>query len=124
MYPRCYEVSITTSTAGAATGYAPVDHGRVLSIQYASTTLGTTGSVAYTNETTTEAILTKAPAASKPVYYPRPAVCTSTGGSVIFSTGAGTRSVRDYFYVSDHRVKIAATACTASKAATFRVTIG
>jgi hypothetical protein len=121
MYPRCHEVSVTTSTGGDATGYTPVDHGRVLSIQYGSTTLGTTGSIAYTNESTTEAILTKAPAASKPVYYPRPTIVNSTGGVIKFSTGS---AAPDYFYLSDHRVKIVLTNVAASQAATFRVTVG
>jgi len=123
MYPRLHSVSITTSTAGAGTGYTDVDHGRILSVQLASTNLGSTGSVAYTNETTSEAILTKAPATTKAVYYPRPVVCNSTGGAIKVSTGA---SIPDYFYLSDHRVKIslAGVSVGTAKTATFRVTVG
>ena len=123
MYPRCHAVTITTSTSTLdGTGYTPVDHGRVLAIQYASTTLESTGSVAYTNETTGEAILTKAPAASTPVYYPRKAIVDSTGGAVLYSTAGG--AISDYFYVSDHRVKIVGTNVGSGVSATFRVTIG
>lgn len=122
MYPRCHAVSITTSTATLdGIGYAPVDHGRVLSVQCASTTLGTTGSIAYSNETTSEAILTKTVNASKTVYYPRPTICNSTGGAIAVSTGSANP---DYFYVSDHRVKIAVTNCLGGITGTFRVTIG
>jgi hypothetical protein len=121
MYPQTFDVSITTSTAGTATGYAPVAHGRVLSLQYGSTTLSSTGSIAYSNEVTGQVFLTKAPAASTPTYYPRPSVCTSTGGTVKYSTGSATV---DYFYVAGHRVKIAATGCGSEKSATFRVTVG
>lgn len=128
MYPRTQKVVITTSTtanstaAGGGVGYTTIDNGRVLSIQYASTTLGTTGSIAVTNGDTSEAIFTHAPAASTPTYYPRKAICDSTGGSIAYSTGGG--DVLDYFFVSAQQVKITLTACTEAVAATFRVTIG
>ena len=122
MYPRTHSVTITTSTAGAGTDYAPVDHGRVLSIQYGSTTLASTGSIACSNEITSEAILTVAPAGSTPTYYPRPAICDSTSGSIAYSTAGG--SVTDYYFVSDQRVKVVLTGCGSEKTATFRVTIG
>jgi hypothetical protein len=122
MYPRCHTVSILTSTATLdGVGYTPVDNGRVLSVQLASTTLGTTGSIAYTNETTEEAIFSKTVNTSKTIYRPRAACVNSTGGAIKYSTGA---AVEDYFYVSDHRVKIAVTNCLGGITGTFRVTIG
>jgi hypothetical protein len=116
-------VSITTTTGGDGTGYTPVEHGRVLSVQFASTTLGTTGSIAYTNETTSEAIFTKAPATTKLIYYPRPTIVNSTGGAIKPSTGSASP---DYFYLSDHRLKIVVTNCGTGTAKTvdFRVTVG
>ncbi len=123
MYPRTQEVSIITSTATLdGTDYFAVDHGRVLSVQYASTTLESTGSYAVTNNVTGEAILTHAPAASTPTYYPRKAICDSTGGTVLYSTAGG--SVSDYFFVADQQLKIVLTNCGSGVTATFRVTIG
>jgi len=123
MYPRTQELTVTTSTAsGNSTSYTEIDNGRVLSIQYASTTLESTGSCAFTNEVTGEAIFTHAPAASTPTYYPRKAICDSTGGTILHSTAGD--SVSDYFFVSAQRIKLVATGVGASKSATFRVTIG
>lgn len=123
MYPRTQTLTVTTSTASQnSTQYTAIDHGRVLSIQYASTTLESTGSYAFTNAVTDEAIFSHAPAASTPIYYPRKAICDSTGGTILHSTAGD--GVTDYFFVSDQRVKLAATAVGASKTATFRVTIG
>lgn len=123
MYPQRYDLTITTSTAsGSDTNYVQIATGRVLSVQYASTTLETTGSYAVTNERTEEAIFTHAPAASTPTYYPRKAICDSTGGSIMHTTGGD--AVTDYFFLFNDRVKLVATNVGASVTATFRVTIG
>lgn len=125
MFAAKESFTVTASSSdGAGTGYSGVVNGRVLSIAYCSTTIPTTGTLTFTNEATTESILVKGGGSSKWTSYPRPAVNTSTGGSVVYSTASANAKVRDYYYIAGTRLKCALAGAGGARTATIIAAIG
>ena len=123
MYVARHSLALLTAATSDATVYSPVLNGRLESIQLtAGHTLGSTGTIAFTNETTGEPLFSLAIGSTVGWRrYPRPTLVNSTGGAIKPSTGT---AMPGYFLLANERIKAVVGKATAAKIGTILLTVG
>jgi hypothetical protein len=121
MYIQRHIVTITTSGAGAGTGYTPPVRGRVLAITYVKTDYANGVDFDVTLETTGVVIWDQDNVDAAATVYPRKQVQSTAGVAL---TLEGTEPVAEPVYAGNERVKIVVANGGATKTGAFHVLIG
>lgn len=120
MYVKRHELTVNTSTGGAATVYTPLVNARVLSVHYTlatSTPLASGGTLSVITDQTGETVISQALGAASFTKTPRKLTDTATGGS-------GPAGAVAFFYAGDERVRVTVTGGGSSTTGTVTVLTG
>lgn len=102
MYAERHDVSITTATSGAATGFTPMVNGRIVAINYTLPTgspLASTTDLTVTLEESGLAVMAATNITVSTTYYPVKAATTTAG--------AASTLTEVPIYAANERVKLA-----------------
>lgn len=118
-------LSVVTSASSAYSGSTPEVNGRLMEVRFDSTALNSTGVLTVSCTATGETFLTcTISTANTWVKRPRLGTVTSTGGSIVYSTGGMLHAVSEPPILVDQKIKLAIADGGASKTGTVTFVIG